>query len=481
MVAAAATVSTIHHIGEPGRSLTGDRVVRVISPLDTTIVLMENDATSLCVVACNAGNLGDAEPLLRESLSRILGIPLSSTAVFVSHNHCDVELAGPRDAGAVTLTAAGERLVSGIENAARTLRGRLTPVTVAAAVDRCDSISYNRKGRRHDGTTYFMREEDRAELGGDYSGEIDSDAPVLLLLDDERRPVCSIVSFTAHPVTVYHPELPIVAGEYCQTASRFLSDWTGGAPTAFIQGCAGDTNSKRFLTLDPPAVKAEYAAIYGVTLGAAFARAADAAMASSVESGAAQAAGNDILCFERRTVELPYASLPPEEEVRSRIIEIEAFFERCRRGDEDTLYCAGLNPSRTMSPRYRTGLIEPVHRWYRWAEAVHAGKEPPPLSAAPVEMFVARIGRAAVTGFACEAFSTIGKAVKRSSPAAATITGSYFGCFGATGYVPDGRNHRDLDYVSSFYRYRPGALPFADPAGDRLADEASALLELFFS
>ena len=40
------------------------------------------------------------------------------------------------------------------------------------AVGRERRISYNRKGRRADGTTYFMREEDRLLLGRDFCGDI---------------------------------------------------------------------------------------------------------------------------------------------------------------------------------------------------------------------------------------------------------------------------------------------------------------------
>lgn len=473
MVAAAAQVSIYHRPGAGGRSLTGDRVDLVTSPLDNCIVLIEGNGESVCIVALNAGSLNEAVGLYQSTLAGILGIPVESVVLFVSHNHCDVEIcarggASADDSEGPDLTEAGARLLDSLSDAARTLRGKLTQVTVRYGMGRCDSISYNRKGRRHDGTTYFMREEDRVELGADYSGEIDPDAPVITLIDTSERPVCHLVSFTAHPVTAYHPETPIVAGEYSQTASRILSEWTGGAPVAFIQGCAGDTNSKHFLTAEPPVEKTLHANLYGVRLGAAFVSALEASTSAS-----------DSVGFERRMVELPMDTPPAKEEVAERIAEIEAFFARCDAGDEDTLTCAGLNASRTMSPRYRSSLLKPVYRWYRWVESLGGGTEAPPKPA-EVDLVTVRIGDASIVGLGCEPFSTIGLAIKRDSPAAITLTGGYLHDFGSIGYIPDGQNHRDLDYVSSFYRYLPDRLPYADPAGDRLANEAIGSLNRLF-
>ena len=43
-------------------------------------------------------------------------------------------------------------------------------------------------------------------------------------------------------------------------------------------------------------------------------------------------------------------------------------------------------------------------------------------------------------------------------------------------YVPDGPNCEDREYISSFYRYRPGLLPYRRPAGDVLAHAAVEML-----
>ena len=69
----------------------------------------------------------------------------------------------------------GRALLRQLEEAARKLRDRLEPVTVAWALGRERRISYNRTGRRADGST-CMRDEDRVLLGADFNGDIDDEA-----------------------------------------------------------------------------------------------------------------------------------------------------------------------------------------------------------------------------------------------------------------------------------------------------------------
>ena len=56
-------------------------------------------------------------------------------------------------------------MLKGICGAARALPDRLEPVSVWRALGHEKRISYNRKGRRADGCTFFMREEDRTLYG----------------------------------------------------------------------------------------------------------------------------------------------------------------------------------------------------------------------------------------------------------------------------------------------------------------------------
>jgi hypothetical protein len=89
-----------------------------------------------------------------------------------------------------------------------------------------------------------MREEDRRLLGKDFRGKIDPEAPVVCLKNAKGLPVSFLVQYTGHPVTAYHPERPIVYGEWPQVACEELSGRYSDIPVSFLQGCAGDINSK---------------------------------------------------------------------------------------------------------------------------------------------------------------------------------------------------------------------------------------------
>ena len=95
-----------------------------------------------------------------------------------------------------------------------------------------------------------MREDDRVLLARDFTGDVDTEAPVVVLIDSNGGPVLAMIQFTAHPATAFHPERPCIFGEYAQTAADHFSTALDGIPVAFLQGCSGDVNSKGLLTGD---------------------------------------------------------------------------------------------------------------------------------------------------------------------------------------------------------------------------------------
>lgn len=171
--------------------------------------------------------------LLRDSLAGKLAIPVSHVWIFTSHNHSGVDLArNPVPAHAMQekpappsdLLPIGEKFLAELLKHAGCLPERLQPVTVWWTVGHEDRITYNRKARRADGSTYFMREEDRLLVGTDYRGDIDTQAPVVAFRDRGGRIVAAVCQFTGHPVTSYHPEKPVVFGDWPQVAADALAE-----------------------------------------------------------------------------------------------------------------------------------------------------------------------------------------------------------------------------------------------------------------
>ena len=230
---------------------------KVAGPLKSTVNLFAHGELRLCMVTSDFNPMlsADVSAALRRAVAGELHLPVSHVLLFSSHNHSDaalttgtVETYLPVDnVPEPEWLPVGRQLRDQMCSHARRLPELLQPVTVWWAQGSEGRITYNRKGRRADGSTYFMREEDRDSVGADFNGDIDREAPIVVLKNDQGQPVAGLVQFTGHPVTCYHPEKPVVFGEWprvaCDVVARHL-DPSGRVPVAFLQGCAGDVNSK---------------------------------------------------------------------------------------------------------------------------------------------------------------------------------------------------------------------------------------------
>ena len=125
---------------------------------------------------------------------------------------------------------------------------------------------------------------------------------------------------------------------------------------SFLQGCAGDVNSKGMFRGD-----VELSKKYGRYL-------ADSYIAALSNLKLSQRTGLD---FSVEPVSIPLAPLPAEAVLNAEIAEMEDFIKRAAGGDENTLLCVGQNFPRELTPAYRGKLIEMILPWNNWALAVH--------------------------------------------------------------------------------------------------------------
>lgn len=459
----------------PTHSKIGAVVEKVCGPLKTTVTLLEDGELRLCLVATdfatiNALNVSD---FYRRVLAEDLNLPVSHVLLFSSHNHSGVLPASniipiyrstPGDVPEPKLLPFGKDLLHELQACAKRLPGMLQPVTVWWAEGREGRITYNRKGRRADGSTYFMREEDRLLLGKDFCGDIDKQAPVVVLKNEAGKPITALVQFTGHPVTSYHPERPVVFGEWPQVAANMVAEHLSPEaplPVGFLQGCAGDVNSKEMFR--GGVERAEY---FGRLLGESYIKALDHLQPS-------QRDGLDYLCEK---VQVPLAPLPSEELLQAEIAEIEDFISRASAGDENTLSCVGLNFPRDLSPAYRGKLIEDVLPWSRWALNLRqTGQANSVANYLEVKVYVIRLGDVAIVGMPFEPFQGIGRQIRAGSPLPLAIPCGYVNV--SHGYITDGPNTGDREYISAFYRYTRFRPPLKKPAGDVVAQRAIRIIE----
>ena len=460
----------------PTSSKVGAVAEKVYGPLKTTMTLLEDGELRLCLVATDFGSINakNVSDLYRRVLAEDMNLPVSHVLLFSSHNHSGVVLASnnsivykpalDNDVPEPKLLPVGHDLLRELRTCAKRLPGMLQLVTVWWAEGWEDRITYNRKGRRADGSTYFMREEDRLLLGKDFCGDIDKQAPVVVLKNEAGKPITALVQFTGHPVTSYHPEKPVVFGEWPQVAADMVAEHLSPEaplPVGFLQGCAGDVNSKEMFRGG-----VERAKYFGRLLGESYIKALDHLLPSRRD-------GLDYLCEK---VQVPLAPLPSEEILEAEIAEIEDFISRASAGDENTLSCVGLNFPRDLTPAYRGKLIEAVLPWSHWALNLRqTGQANTVANYLEMEVYVIRLGDVAIVGMPFEPFQGIGRQIRNGSLLPLAIPCGYVNV--SHGYITDGPNTGDREYISAFYRYTRFRPPLKKPAGDVVAQKAIRIIE----
>ncbi|NLX96524.1 MAG: hypothetical protein GXY83_10145 [Rhodopirellula sp.] len=477
----AASVEFAVHVEAGGPSaytgrFTDAKVRKVAGPLKGVVSLFDDGAKRLCLVTTDFNPMlsANTSAALRRGVAAELNLSVANVLLFSSHNHSDTALSTSTvetylpvdDVPEPDWTPVGRELLDQCRSHARRLPEMLQPVTVWWAEGSEGRITYNRKGRRADGSTYLMREEDRDLIGVDFNGDIDRQAPIVVLKNEQGNTVAALAQFTGHPVTCYHPERPVVFGDWprvaCDLVAKHL-DPSGKVPVAFLQGCAGDVNSKGMFR-------------GGVEDSIRFGRMLAGSYIAALEN--LKPSGRDGFDYAVEKVGVPLAPLPPADVLRAEIAEMEDFIRRGAAGDEATLHCVGLNFPTELTPSYRGKLVEAILPWSQWALALHetggASKVPELFE---VEIYVIRIGDVGIVGMPFEPFQGIGRQIRAGSPLPLVIPCGYTN--NRYGYLTDGPNTGDREYMSAFYRYTKFRPPYKKPAGDVLAQRAIQVLRRF--
>ena len=441
-------------VGFPSETLGENPVIRKIEgPLETRVFALRQG--DLCVGWSNSDfNLYDET---RQRLAATLKIPLSRTIHSTTHNHSGIR---ERGLGPDDKTGFTQKFYTNLDSAIASLTSRFAPVDVLWATGQEPGITYNRKGRRPDGSTYFMREEDRIKLPPSYKGVIDPTATVIRFDRKDGSPMLLVTHFTGHPVIAYNLEEPVANPDYSGWAIiDLLQAHAKAHPVGvFLQGCAGDINAKGMFS--GPKLARES----GDKLGKVFIEA----------SQRGRKVKNPKLGFATGIAHVPYGPLPSIEQLEKDKRDLLAFQKRVDDGDPDTLHVIGYNFSETMKMGYRRNLATPFLRWTDWAIQMQKEGKPRPLDSLPVMVQVVSLGDIAIVAMPHELFVGIGFSIRKRSPFSYTVPAAYSNAL-YPGYIGTGQDVGDREYMSSFYRYAMKP-PYAKPAGDAIADKAVELL-----
>lgn len=477
---AALSFDVVPDKGGATASKVGALVREVAGALRTTVTLFEDGGRRVCLIAphMNSPKGANISPLIRRTAAEALDMPVENVLLMLSHNHTDFNLVSnhleasvtyrlaPGDLPEPKLVPAGEDFLKKLATTAKQLPTLLQPVSVWWTVGSEGRISYNRKGRRADGSTYLMREEDRDLLGVDFKGDVDEQAPLVVFKNEQSEVVTAITHFTAHPVTCFHPEKPVVFGDWPQVACEHLAQHLSPGKTirvSFLQGCAGDVNSKGMFR-------------GGVELSKKYGRMlADSYIAALKDLKLSQRDGLDFAIEKAR---IPLAPLPSEEVLKAEISEMEDFIRRAKAGDENTRGCVGQNFPSELTPAYRAALVEMILPWSQWALDLRStGKADTVPKFLEVDIQVLRLGDVGIVGMPFEPFQGIGRQIRAGSPLPLALPCGYTNL--SHGYLTDGPNTGDREYMSANYRYSKFRPPYAKPGGDVIATKALEILHRF--
>jgi hypothetical protein len=190
--------------------------------LAQALVVDDGERTAVLVTTDLVFAGRDLTDAVRARVRELCGIPREAVAVHASHNHSGPSLsrgsgvAGLRDAPGFESYAASlaDRVAGAVYAAWRTMR----PARVGSAVGNVPGRSVNRV--RHE-------------------RPVDDSLTVVRLDGEDGSPLASIVSFTAHPITVGGIGR-VWDAEYPAPLRAAFERVVPGAECLFVQGCAGD-------------------------------------------------------------------------------------------------------------------------------------------------------------------------------------------------------------------------------------------------
>lgn len=462
--AAAALIDITPPVGAPTANKNAvPATTAILGSLQAGLLLFDSGNRRLCLISAEtfvAGSFGQA---IRRAVAEVLGIRADAVLVAETHNHSCPAPCGQYEfdpLGSLHLpqeSAYHRRLKEDVVAAAAALPAKLESVRLSRGRALEYSLTYQRKRRRGNGTTYLLRDHDPA-----WVGLID---PELIVVRCERldgSPLAVMVNFSGHPATTLNLNRPVVDPDVAGRAIRHLTAHLGGPelPYLYLTGFSGDINFRHFLG-GPERAET-------LALGLAQ-RMVEACAALEPVSGATIAARSSHSA-------IPLAPLPARAALEAEKAELLEFIDRVHA--EETLgremEVVGYNFSRTMTSYHKANIARMMLGWTEWALDHHTRQQPFPKELI-IPLQAMRIGDLALMTWPAEPFAALGVAVKRRSPFPVTLTvGTANGTFGYVGGVDD---VRDQDYMSAFYRHTHFLPPFAPPAGDALVEQSIALLD----
>jgi neutral ceramidase len=413
-------------LGSPaGLSLT-ERVHEIWDPLTATVVVLEQGDTRGAIVGLDlVGVLEASHRAIRAAAAAATGIPEDQVVVVASHTHSAPYLSAElqdllRPYGLRIMDEAyADDVIANVASAAAEAAERTVAVTVRFGRARVERVASNRRPRLPGGGVVHRYGRPPAWMRDLPEGLIDPEVATIRLLGRNGGTVAIIAAYACHPTAAGGDNHGHVSADFVGYGRQRIEQATG-APCLFLQGCAGNVGTGKWVGRGRRADT--------VAMGRRFARGALQALADSAEIT------SDGLAVVARRVALELELLPVDR--------LEVDFELAvQAGEAGAIVAAG--------------------------DALVVARRIEDLRRAPVTAF--RIGGVALAVLPGEVFVEHGLSIRERSPFGATVVAAYQD--NSLQYIPTAAAFQDGEYeVSGGWRYiQPGE-------GERLADEAVSLL-----
>jgi len=243
-------------LGSPSSLGLTTVVTEIWDPLSASAVVLEGDGTRVALVGMDlCGLLYESHRQIRAAVADATGIPPELVVVNSSHSHSAPYLS--HDAQEL-LRPFGLRLQDDdyanaiprlVAEAVSEAADRAVPVRASIGRGRVDRIAANRRPKQN-GVTVHRYGRPPQELRDLPEGLIDPEVAVLRFDDASGRGVGAVMVYACHPTASSLGIPTIVSADY-PGRGRTRIEEEFGVPTVFLQGCAGNQGTGKWVAGTP--------------------------------------------------------------------------------------------------------------------------------------------------------------------------------------------------------------------------------------
>lgn len=415
-------------IGSPSGLTLRVRVDEVWDPLRATALVLEGDGRRVALVGLDLmGVLDASHRSIREAVAAATGIPPDGVVVNASHTHSAPYLSADlqsilRPHGLrVTDDGYEDEVRAAVVGAVVEAADRAVDVTVRSGRGVVERVAANRRPRDATGRVVHRYGRAPEELRALPEGLIDPEVAAVEFAGADGRAIGALLAYACHPTAAGSGSHAHVSADFVGHG-RALVESGFGFPCVFVQGCAGDQGTGKWIAGSP---RDDTAA-----MGERFAR----GVASALRSATAR--GDAGLAVSTARVDLALDPFPPVPELERRLAEAAAIDD--------------------FGPIVSLG------------DALAIARRPAELSVARITSIA--LGDLALVVLPGEVFVAHGLAIRAASPFAETIVAAY--------------NDNTLQYIPTEAAFAEGAYEvdggwrYVQPGeGERLVAAAIAELE----